>query len=134
MFINALTLAFAHILGYICRVRYLFTILILFVQLVSGFTAEAGTQLYANDIAHQKSATLLADDLLPDHFAEVAHAIQFIGAASSLRDHRDTDAIVTVTRLSNYLAGDLRKRINAFSEPHAVSFIRLLLFPNHYFW
>ncbi|OQP54265.1 hypothetical protein A4H97_22505 [Niastella yeongjuensis] len=108
--------------------------MILFVQLVRCFTAEAGTPLPENNIAHQKSASLLADDLLPDHFAEVAHAIQFTCVASTIRDHRDSDGSITLVRLSNYNAGDLHKRIKAFSVPHSSSFIRLLLFPNHYFW
>jgi hypothetical protein len=115
-------------------VRYLFIVILLFVQLVTGFTADAGTPLPANNIAHPKSASVLANDFLSDHFAEVAHSIQFSCVAFSVRDHRDSDGSIMVARLSNYIAGDLRKRINASSTPHWSSFIRLLLFPNHYFW
>ncbi|MBO9203333.1 MULTISPECIES: hypothetical protein [Niastella] len=114
--------------------RYLFTLLILFVQVVTCFTASAGTSLPANNIAHEKSSSLLANDHLIDHFAEIAYAIQFNCVAFNGRDHRDTDGSIMVARLSNYMAGDLRKRVSAFPTPHWSSFRRLLLFPNHYFW
>jgi hypothetical protein len=114
-------------------VRYLFILLLLFVQLTTGI-AEAGTPLPANNGSHQRSASLLANGFLHDHLAEVAHTIQFNCVAFNVRDHRDTDGAFTIARLSNYLAGDLRKRINACSAPHSSSLIRLLLFPNHYFW
>jgi hypothetical protein len=115
-------------------VRYLFTLLLLFVQLVTGFTAGAGTPSPTNNISHEKGHSLLANDFLHDHLAEVANSFQFNCVAFSVKDHRDTDGSVMVTRLSDYLSGDLRKRINAFPTPHWSSFIRLLLFPNHYFW
>jgi hypothetical protein len=115
-------------------VRYLFTLLLLFAQLVTGFTADAGTSLPANNRSHEKSTSILADDLSPNHLAEVANSFQFNCVAFNVRDHRDTDGSIMVARLSNYMSGDLRKRINAFPTPYWSSFIRLLLFPNHYFW
>jgi hypothetical protein len=115
-------------------VRYLFTLLLLFVQLVTGFTADAGTSSPTNNISHEKSASLLANDILHNHFAEVANTFQFNCVAFNIRDHRDSDGSIMVARLSDYISGDLRKRINAFPTPHWSSFIRLLLFPNHYFW
>jgi len=115
-------------------VRYLFTLLLLFVQLVTGFTADAGTSSPTNTISHEKSASLLANDILHNHFAEVANTFQFNCVAFNIRDHRDSDGSIMVARLSDYISGDLRKRINAFPTPHWSSFIRLLLFPNHYFW
>ncbi|WP_133055322.1 hypothetical protein [Niastella koreensis] len=114
--------------------RYLFTLLLLFVQLVTGFTADAGTTLPSNNISHEKNTSILANDFSPNHLGEAATSFQFNCVAFNVRDHRDTDASVMVGRLSNYISGNLRKRINAFPTPHWSSFIRLLLFPNHYFW
>jgi len=115
-------------------VRYLFTLLLLFVQLVTGFTADAGTSLPSNNISHDQHTSILADDFSPNHLAEVANSFQFNCAQFNVRDHRDTDGSIMVARLSNYISGDLRKRINVFPTPYWSSFIRLLLFPNHYFW
>ena len=114
--------------------RYLFTLLLLFVQLVRCFTAEAGTHLPLNNVSHEKSASLSAHAFLHDPSAEVVRPIQFTCVAFNVRDNRITEGAITAAHLSNYLAGDLRKRINAFPTPQWTPFIRSLLFPNHYFW
>lgn len=95
--------------------------------------AGADRPLPTGNIPHQKNTSILASDFLHDHLAEVAHPIQFNCVAFHV-NQRDTDGTITVARLSNYISGNLRKRINAAAVPHWSSFIRLLLFPNHYFW
>jgi hypothetical protein len=101
---------------------------------VSCFTAGAETHLPLNNSSHEKGASFIANDFFHDQSAEVARTIQFNCVAFAVRDHRITEGTVTVAHLSNYIAGDLRKRINASPTPHWSPFIRSLLFPNHYFW
>jgi hypothetical protein len=115
-------------------VRYLVTLILLFVQLTRCFTAAAEAHVPLNEVSHEKSASFQAGDLLHDQSAEVARTIQFTCVAFAIRDHRITEGTVTVAHLSDYIAGDLRKRINASPTPHWSPLIRSLLFPNHYFW
>jgi len=115
-------------------VRYIYIICILFLQLANGFTAEAGTRLPVKDASHKKEASLSIHDLLHHHAAEVARSIRFSCSTLNARDQRENDGLLSLDHLSDQIAGDLRTRINDFSIAHWTPLIRLLLFPNHYFW
>jgi len=116
-------------------VRFLLIISILFLQLAHSFTAVAETPLPAKEAAHnKKAACLYANDLLHHHAAEVVRTIQFNCIAFNARDHRGNEALLSVEQLSNCVADDSHKRINDSAISHFTPLIRLLLFPNHYFW
>ncbi|HUP12847.1 MAG TPA: hypothetical protein VM187_11555, partial [Niastella sp.] len=93
------------------------------------------TALPAEDVAHhKKAACLYAKDLLHHQAAEVARSIQFSCIVFSARDHRTNEGLLSLDHLKDNISGDLRKRINDCAGAHFISLIRLLLFPNHYFW
>jgi hypothetical protein len=95
----------------------------------------AEAPLPAKEISHnKKAACLYANDLLHDQAAEVVRSIQFSCIVFNARDHRSNEALFSVEHLSNNVAEDSRKRINASAISHWTPLIRLLLFPNHYFW
>ena len=115
--------------------RYLLIISILFLQFAHSFTAVAEAALPAKEISHnKKAACLYANDLLHDQAAEVVRSIQFNCIVFNARDHRGNEALLSIEHLSDDVTDDLRKRINDFAISHWTPLVRLLLFPNHYFW
>jgi hypothetical protein len=116
-------------------VRYLLIISILFLQFANSFTAKAEAALPAKDVSHnKKAARLYANDLLHDQAAEVARTIRFTCIGFKARDHRANEGLFSPDHVSDNIAGDLDKRINDSAIAHFTPLIRLLLFPNHYFW
>jgi hypothetical protein len=113
-------------------VRIIFTICILFIQLVRGFTAEAETP-YQQTIT-QKNAVVSSFSYNHDHHAELARSIHFNCTTVQIRDHRLQEHVPSTDNLSSYITEVLRKR--AITHPALPRFLlaRLLLFPNHYFW
>jgi len=95
--------------------------------------AEAA--LPAKEVSHnKKAACLYANDRLHDQAAEVVRSIQFNCIVFHARDHRDNEGLLSLHHLRDYITGDLRKCINDSAISHWTPLIRLLLFPNHYFW
>lgn len=87
------------------------------------------------EVSHNnKAACLYANDLLHDQAAEVVRSIQFNCIVFNARDHRNNEGLLSLHHLSDNIGNDLRKRINDSSISHWTPLIRLLLFPNHYFW
>lgn len=115
--------------------RYLLIISILFLQFANSFTAVAEAALPVKEVSHnKKAACLYANDLLHDQAAEVARTIQFSCIVFNTRDSRVHEGLLSLDRLSDPIAGDLRKCINDSAISHFTPLVRLLLFPNHYFW
>lgn len=77
---------------------------------------------------------MYANDLLQDQAAEVVRSIQFNCIVFNAREHRDNEGLLSLDHLSDNMAGDLHKRINDAAISHWTPLVRLLLFPNHYFW
>jgi hypothetical protein len=95
--------------------------------------AEAA--LPVKEVSHnKKAACLYANDLFHDQAAEVARTIQFSCIVFNARDHRANEGMLSLNHLSDPIASDLRKCINDSSISHFTPLVRLLLFPNHYFW
>jgi hypothetical protein len=95
----------------------------------------AETALPAKEISHHnKTACLYANDLMHHQAAEVVRSIRFNCIVFNARDHRSNDALLSIEHLSNNVTDDSRKRINDSGISHWTPLIRLLLFPNHYFW
>jgi hypothetical protein len=116
-------------------VRYLLVICILFLQFANSFTAVAEAALPVKEVSHnKKAACLYANDLLHDQAAEVARTIQFSCIVFNARDHRANEGLLSLTRQGDPIAGDLRKCISDSTISHWTPLVRLLLFPNHYFW
>ena len=115
--------------------RYLVIICILFLQFANSFTAAAEAALPVKEVSqNKKAACLYANDLLHDQAAEVVRSIHFNCIAFKTREHRDTEGLLSPDHQSDDMAGDLRKLINDAAISHWTPLVRLLLFPNHYFW
>ncbi len=115
-------------------VRYIILLCILVIHLGKCFTAEAGTRLPAKNVSTEKKASLSPADLLRNESGEVVRSFQLAAFRTSPRDHRFTDGIITVNKLSTCFADHLQKRFTLFPATQGKALIRLLLFPNHYFW
>lgn len=113
--------------------RYVFTICILFIQLVSCFTAGAETP-DQHIISQKKDAVVSSLSGHHDPIAELARSIHFNCTTVQIRDHRLLEDVPSTDNLGSYIAEALRKRAIAHPVSPRFPLIRLLLFPNHYFW
>lgn len=125
---------FAPALGYICSVRYVFTICLLFIQLLGHITAEAEVPFQISNISQQENAAIAISSFHTDHAAEVVCTIQFNGTTFKWRAHRFQAGSISINNLSNYIPEEPGNHANVYPAPIRVPLVRLLLFPNHYFW
>jgi hypothetical protein len=115
-------------------VRHLLIICILFSQLLGSFTAEAGKPFKGNVLPQTENAGLYAASLYDEHAAEVARPIQFNYITFRLTAQRLLTGSLSINNLGYYIPDELRKRENVRPAFIGPPLVRLLLFPNHYFW
>ena len=113
--------------------RYVFTICILFVHLVRGFTAEAETP-FQHTISQKKNAVVSSFSGHYDATGELARSIHFNCTRVQIRGHRLQEDLPATDNGSSYIADALRKHVIVHPASPRFALKRLLLFPNHYFW
>jgi hypothetical protein len=105
----------------------------LFVQLIRCITAVAEAP-YQHNVSQKQHAAVAAFSYHHDPAAELARSIHFTGTTFQVKDHRFQEDVLAANNLNSSMATALRKRAIAYSASPRSPLIRLLLFPNHYFW
>lgn len=119
---------------YICTVRYASILYILILQLLWQSAIEPKMYSPVTKALQEGSAGISASSVTPKQYGEITPLLQFSGIVSKVTSPKQHDGLTGILNLSSYLSVQVRTIINSFVSPPRFPLVRLLLFPNHYFW
>ena len=102
-------------------------------QLLTQFTAAANLPDRA-PVSQKETSTITEAGFHQKHAAEIVPAFRLHSTTGKIRVQRYLEAVIAIINRSNYLSGEIHKRVTAFPFTPGIPLVRLLLFPPHYFW
>ena len=114
--------------------RYIITICILFIHLAGSIAVKAGGPAPVNEVSHTDKAALSTAGTNLNSEAEVSRTVQFHCTTFKLSNNRLLVAVLSMTQVSNEVAGKLYTHPATYQFSYSLPLVRLLLFPQHYFW
>ena len=120
-------------MSYLCTVKRALVLYIIFIQLLSYFSAAATSTAARNSEVHQE-ASIAAASFMRDQPAELTPSPHFTCTGFKVRDQRFVHSLLVITGFHSNNPGKLNTIAAIPYLPPYRPLIRLLLYPKHYFW
>ena len=110
--------------------RQVFTICAIFIQLLGYFSAEAKSAALLKTETRQESPETFSAFFQHDHPANITYS----GHHLKVRYQRTSPDLIDLSSAPDLVYSRSGKRVDGYVSPLYLPLIRLLLYPNHYFW
>lgn len=111
--------------------RQVFTICAIFIHLLGFFSAEAKSTVLLKTETRQESPESFSAFFQHDHPANITYSVHQL---VKVRYQRTSPSMVDLDSVPDLVYSASGKRIDGYISPLYLPLIRLLLYPNHYFW